>query len=184
MKSGRPPDAAPRIHPPKEASQSPASALTRSSRTRPPGTARSHASPTHRRVRSTRRWARTRWGTPPYSRMAAGSAGWAPSRSERPAKRLCPPNQAQQIAQQFLDENQSGSTTEAPDIFLGCYTLYIRGTARSRACCRSMPAPAQSGTTLARRIRRFQRSVSKTPIQAEAARGHSRRSLLSCFFDD
>jgi hypothetical protein len=32
--------------------------------------------------------------------------------------------QAQTIAQQWLDANQPGSTTEAPDAFYGCYTLH------------------------------------------------------------
>ncbi len=34
-------------------------------------------------------------------------------------------DQAQQIAQQWLDKNQSGSTPEAADIFPGYYTLHI-----------------------------------------------------------
>lgn len=34
--------------------------------------------------------------------------------------------QAQRIAQQWLDQNQSGSTTEAPDTFYGYYTLHIQ----------------------------------------------------------
>jgi hypothetical protein len=34
-------------------------------------------------------------------------------------------DQAQQIAQQWLDKNQSGSTTEAADTFPGYYTLHI-----------------------------------------------------------
>lgn len=35
------------------------------------------------------------------------------------------PNQARQTAQQWLDQNQPGSTTEAPDTFYGYYTLHI-----------------------------------------------------------
>lgn len=34
-------------------------------------------------------------------------------------------NQAAQIARQWLDHNQSGSTTESPDTFYGYYTLHI-----------------------------------------------------------
>jgi hypothetical protein len=34
-------------------------------------------------------------------------------------------SQAQQIAQHWLDQNQPGSTTEAPDPFYGYYTLHI-----------------------------------------------------------
>jgi hypothetical protein len=34
-------------------------------------------------------------------------------------------DQAQQIAQQWLDKNQSGSTTEAADVFPGYYALHI-----------------------------------------------------------
>ena len=33
--------------------------------------------------------------------------------------------QAQQIAQQWLDQNQPGSTTETADVFPGYYTLHI-----------------------------------------------------------
>ena len=35
------------------------------------------------------------------------------------------PDQAQQIAQERLDQNQAGSSTEAPDSFPGYYTLHI-----------------------------------------------------------
>ena len=35
------------------------------------------------------------------------------------------PDQAQQIAQQWLDQYQPGSTTQAPDVFPGYYTLHI-----------------------------------------------------------
>jgi heat shock protein HslJ len=35
------------------------------------------------------------------------------------------PDQAQQIAQQWLDQHQSGSTTETADAFPGYYTLHI-----------------------------------------------------------
>ena len=35
------------------------------------------------------------------------------------------PDQAQQITQQWLDENQPGSATETPDSFPGYYTLHI-----------------------------------------------------------
>jgi hypothetical protein len=63
------------------------------------------------------------WNTQ-YSPMAA--SGMMGGFSQQPSG---PPTvsaeQAQQIAQQWLDQNQPGSTTETADVFPGYYTLHI-----------------------------------------------------------
>jgi hypothetical protein len=79
------------------------------------------------------------WNTK-YSPMAAygggmmgGMGGFAPggmmSGTWGPTPPVTQPtvsaDQAQQIAQKWLDEYQPGSTTEAPDAFPGYYTLHI-----------------------------------------------------------
>jgi hypothetical protein len=56
-------------------------------------------------------------------------------------------DRAQQIAQQWLDQNQQGSGTESADVFPGYYTIHITKDRRSLACCRSTPIQARSGTT-------------------------------------
>jgi hypothetical protein len=64
------------------------------------------------------------WNTQ-YSPMAGGF-GMMGGRFQQPTGApTVSADQAQQIAQQWLDKNQSGSTTEAADIFPGYYTLHI-----------------------------------------------------------
>jgi hypothetical protein len=63
------------------------------------------------------------WNTE-YGHMAgyAMMGGYYPRPGVQPTVTV---EQAQQIAHQWLDSNQPGSTTEAPDIFPGYYTLHI-----------------------------------------------------------
>jgi hypothetical protein len=63
------------------------------------------------------------WNTE-YGHMAG--VGMMGSYSARPGVQpTVSPDQAQQIAQERLDQNQAGSSTEAPDSFPGYYTLHI-----------------------------------------------------------
>jgi hypothetical protein len=63
------------------------------------------------------------WNTQ-YSPMAGSGmmGGFSPHPSGPPTVSA---DQAQQIAQQWLDQNQSGSATETADVFPGYYTLHI-----------------------------------------------------------
>ena len=64
------------------------------------------------------------WNTQ-YSPMAGGF-GMMGGRFQQPTGApTVSADQARQIAQQWLDKNQSGSTTEPADIFPGYYTLHI-----------------------------------------------------------
>ena len=64
------------------------------------------------------------WNTE-YGHMATGF-GMMGGRWQQPTEQpTVSADQAQQIAQQWLDKNQSGSTPEAADIFPGYYTLHI-----------------------------------------------------------
>jgi hypothetical protein len=58
--------------------------------------------------------------TSPMGQMMAGVGYQAPSGPPTVA-----PDQAQQIAQRWLDQYQPGASTEAPDAFYGYYTLHI-----------------------------------------------------------
>jgi hypothetical protein len=63
------------------------------------------------------------WNTE-YGHMAGFGmmGGYAPRPVVQPTVSV---DQAQQIAQEWLDQNQPGSSTEAPDAFPGYYTLHI-----------------------------------------------------------
>ena len=62
-------------------------------------------------------------GTGGYAPGSMMSGTWGPTApSTQPT---VTPEQAQQIAQQWLDQYQPSSATEAPDAFYGYYTLHI-----------------------------------------------------------
>jgi len=66
------------------------------------------------------------WNTK-YGPMA-GVAGGMMSGSQTPqasGQASVTPDRAKEIAQQWLDANQPGSTVETPDIFPGYFTLHI-----------------------------------------------------------
>ncbi len=64
------------------------------------------------------------WNTK-YGMMGNGMMGQRAVSASANARMPVSAAQATQIAQRWLDQNQPGSTTEAPDTFYGYYTLHI-----------------------------------------------------------
>ena len=64
------------------------------------------------------------WNTQ-YGHTAAGAGMMGGYWQQASGQPTVSADQAQQIAQQWLDKNQPGSATEAPDTFPGYYTLHI-----------------------------------------------------------